>query len=219
MRCDPDARWRLVLRAEAEPSNAIDAACWRHVKRHEDNLEMERAIEIFKEPFERERFQPWLLAGATEEDINARVGVNVQTTKNYKHLFFDVTVFRDELEKQLWVAKYEGSPEGMAYLQKAVLHGVEAVAHVMGAVCTLDPNTVIEQSMKDAYFRSQALRGAKLSSPEINMAHSLMKTAIEHAQLLSKHKPANLHDIMLRLKNRELTHTADDIASIAEILH
>jgi hypothetical protein len=180
---------------------------------------IDRAKEIYDEEFERERLQPWLLAGAEDHDIYQRTGLPIEVTRAYRHLFFDVSVFRDMFDKQLWVHRYQGTPEGLAYLQTAALYGVEAIAHMMGAPVKLDPHAVVEQSMRETFFRGQALRFARLNSPETATAHSLLRTAVEQSQLLTKTRPANITDIMFKLKNREMTIQVEDASLEGEILH
>lgn len=225
MRRRPDHRWLAIATAAAEPEHAVEAACWRHVRQLEMSPTIDRALEIYEEEFERERLQPWLLAGAEDRDIQERTGLSIDITRAYRHLFFDVTVFRDMFEKQLWVHRYsapggaEGTEVGQAYLQKALLHGVEAIAHTMGAPCKLDPQQVVEASMRDLFYRGQAIRHARLNSPETAAAHSLLKTAVEHSQLMNKTRPANITDIMFKLKSRDMTVGAEDIELHGEILH
>lgn len=219
MRSRPDQRWLAVKASSTEPPQPIEATCWRHVHQIELSPAVDRAKEIYDEQFERERLQPWLIAGADDRDIWERTGLPTEVTRVYRHLFFDVSVFRDMFDKQLWVHRYQGTAEGMAYLQKAVLYGIEAVAHVMGAVVKLDPNLVVEASMRETFFRGQALRHAKLGSLEGAAAHSLLKSAVENSQLLTKTRPANITDIMFKLKSREMTLSVEDVQSDGEILH
>lgn len=219
MRRSPDDRWHAVKAAIAEPEHPIEASGWRHLHQLELVPTIDRALEIYEEPFERERLQPWLIAGADDKDIQERVGLPTATTKTYRHLFFDISVFRDQLEKQLWVAKYAGTPEGQAFLQKAVLFGVEAVAHVLGAPSKLEPATVVEQAMRDLYFRGQAIRSARLSSPDTAAAYQLLKGAVDTSQLMNKTRPANITDVMIKLKSREMTQNVEDVELHGEILH
>jgi hypothetical protein len=215
----PDHRWLNVKSSPAEPVHPVESACWRHLHKLEMVPVIDRALEIYEETFERERLQPWLLAGAEDRDIQDRTGLPIEITRAYRHLFFDVSVFRDMFDKQLWVHRYQGTPEGLAYLQKAVIYGVEAIAHVMGAPVKLDPHNVVEQSMRETFFRGQALRYAKLGSPEAAAASSLLKAAVDSSQLMTKTRPANITDIMFKLKNREMTVSVEDVELEGEILH
>jgi hypothetical protein len=219
VRYRPDHRWVAVKAATAEPPQPIEAACWRHVRQLEMSPAIDRAKEIYDEEFERERLQPWLIAGAEDRDIYERTELPPEVIRAYRHLFFDVSVFRDMFDKQLWVHRYQGTPEGLAYLQKAVLYGVEAVAHVMGAAVKLDPGYVVEASMRETFFRGQALRHSKLGSVDAAAAHSLLKSAVENSQLLTKTRPANITDIMFKLKSREMTVSVDDVQLGGGILH
>ena len=219
MRRRPDERWMAVQAAIAEPSHPIEAACWRHVNQVEMSPSIDRALEIYLEQFERERLQPWILAGATDLDIEERVGLPRDTVRAYQHLFFNVGMFRDMLDKQLWVARYDGTAEGMAFLQKAVLEGLESVAHVMGAQVKIDPAAMMENAARDLYFRGQAIKYARVASADAAAAHSMLKSAVEFAREQTKSRPPNITDVMMRLKNRDMTQRVEDVAPHEEILH
>lgn len=219
MRRSPDERWFAVKAAIAEPPHPIERACWRHVQQVEMSPEVDRALEIYLEEFERERLQPWILAGATDDDVEERIGLPRATTGAYRHLFFNTALFRDALDKQLWVHNYQGTAEGKAFLLKAVLEGLEAVAHVMGAPVKLDPGQIIERAAQDLFFRGQALKYARVSSPDAAAAHSMLRSAVEYAQHQTKVRPPNITDVLMRLKNRDMTQHVEDVIPHGEILH
>jgi hypothetical protein len=223
MRREPDERFHATVTAQLEPAHPVEAKFWRCSRNLETCEHVARALEIYGDMFERERLQPWILAGATNDDIARRVGVHPEMVETYRHLFFNMTMFRDLLEKQRWVSMYERRPgatrEGALYLQKAMLHGVEAVAHVMGAPVELDPGHVIDSAMRDSFFRGLAARDAKLTSNEAAAAHGFLKTAIGIANEQAKVKPPGVNDILIRIKNRDDTKPLSVVQADAEILH
>lgn len=224
MRREPDERYHVAVAAQLEPEHPIEAKLWRCLRKLETCPHMARAIEIYGDQFERERLQPWFMAGAETADIAERTGLHPDTLDAYRHLCFNITLFRDLLEKQRWVANYEArrssTREGALYLQKALFHGVEAVAHVMGAPSRLDPGHVLDQVMRDTFFRGLAMRDAKLTGAEATAAHGLLKTAIGLATEAAKTKPPGVNDILIRIKNRDLTQPATVVeTSAGEILH
>lgn len=223
MRREPDERYHAVRTATAEPAHPVEAKLWRHLNGVETCPHTARALEIYLDAYERERLQPWLLAGAMADDIAERVGLHPETTEAYQHLFFNLRVFRDLLDKQRWVARYEGragaSREGALYLQKAMLHGVEAVAHVMGAPSKLEPGHVLDCAMRDMFFRGLAVRDARLTSTEAAAARNLLKDAVALAEQQAKIKPPGVNDILIRIKTRDLTQPAEVVQATGEILH
>lgn len=224
MRREPDERFHVTVAAQLEPAHPIEARLWRCSRGLESCEHIARALEIYNDVFERERMQPWILAGAESADIAERIGVHPDMVEAYRHLFFNMDVFRDLLEKQRWVALYEqnrpgATREGALYLQKAMLHGVEAVAHVLGAPSKLEPGQVLDSAMRDTYFRGLAARDAKLTSNEAAAAHGFLKTAIALATEQAKVRPPGVSDILIRIKNRDMTQPLAAVQADAEILH
>lgn len=223
MRREPDERFHVTVAAQLEPTHPIEARLWRCTRNLETCEHITRALEIYSDLFERERLQPWILAGAQDEDVCERTGVHPDMVGAYRHLFFNMSVFRDLLEKQRWVALYGERPgatrQGALYLQKAMLHGIEAVAHVLGAPSKLDPGHVLDIAMRDTFFRGLAARDAKLTSNEAAAAHGFLKTAVALANEQVKVKPPGVGDILIRIKNRDMTQPLADVQATAEILH
>jgi len=219
VRRSPDSRWKFVADARMEPEHPIESACWRHVNDVEASATIERTVEIYNEQFERERLQPWILAGASDSAIRDRVGVPTDVTRAYRHLFFDVSAFRDELEKRLWVAKYQGSADGKAFLQQAVVLDVEAVAYAMGLPAHMDPTKVLESAMSEQYFRGMALRYARLGSTEATACASMLRGAASQASELMAVRPATTTDALFKLVTRDTTKNVEDLAPHGEILH
>lgn len=221
MRREPDERYHAAIRSRAEPDHPIESLLWRCARGLDSSDHMTRAIEVYGDQFERERLQPWILAGAEDNLIVDRVGLHPEMLTAYKHLCFNVSLFRDLLDKQRWVNGYEQRPgstrEGALYLRKALLHGVEAVAHVMGAPCRIEPNDVLEHAMRDTYFRGLALRDARLTGAEAVAAHGMLKTATALAQEQAKVRPPGVNDILIRIKHRDLTQSLDNMTE--EIFH
>lgn len=223
MRREPDERYRVTMAAQAEPAHPHEKLLWRCARGLEQSEVMARAIEIYADNYERERLQPWILATEDDRDIAARNGTHVDMIEMYRHLCFNPSVFRDRFEKLRWVNNYErragATPEGAMYLRKAVLHGVEAIAHLMGAPVKLEPARVLEQSMQDTHFRSLALRDSRITSAEASAAHQLVKTAVGVAEQLGRVKPPDIGDVLLKLKHRELTQPIEVVNAAGEILH
>lgn len=223
MRREPDERHRAALAAQLEPEHPVEAKLWRCSRGLETCEHMARALEIYGDLFERERLQPWIIADATSEDISERVGLSIETVQAYRHLFFNTSMFRDLLDKQRWVANYEQRPnttrEGALFLQKALLHGVEAVAQVMGAKCKLDPSDVLNTAMRDLFFRGLTVRDAKLTSTDAAAARGMLKDAVALAQEQAKVTPPGVNDILIRIKNRDDTKPLAAVQADAEILH
>lgn len=217
----PDDRYRAALRAPAEPVNPHEAALWRLLRQGVATDAIVRVVDAYEDEFERELLQAWIIAGATDEDLNSRLGVALEMIAPYRHLCCNPLVFRDKLELLRWVRGYQGTREGRMLLERAMhLDGVEAVAHLCGLPTNLDAAHVNEQVMRETYFRGVGtLRSSNIASAEAAAAHAHLKTATAAALATQKRGAPNLKEALLKLKNRDLTYKVDEIVPRGEIMN
>jgi hypothetical protein len=219
----PDSRYLAVMRMAEEPKQEHEQALWRHLNGVVFSDVMERVVDLYEDPFfEREQVQAWIIAGAEDTRIHQDIGVSLAVLPAFRHLCCNLSNFRDRLELLRWVRNYEGSPLGRAMLAVAThFDGVEALAHHSGRESKLSASHVQEQTMREAYFRSmRTLRMNTLNSTEGSAAHSMLKTAMNAAALVSDGGTGgNLSDLLAKLKFRELTHEAGAAVPREEIVH
>lgn len=219
----PDHRYRAVDHASEAPAHPIERALWELLHRIGTDLSVARAGEIYFDVGQREVLQGWIVAGATDAQVETIARVPTAVTAAFRHLFFDVAIFRDDLELLSWVNSYEkngGTPFGGELLRNAIMHGVDYLRWTFGrGEMDLDPNTVIKRAMTDAYFRGRMNRGHALSSKEAAAAHGFLKTAASLATQLGKTGAPNVNDIIIKLKHRDMTEKVEDVAVKEQILH
>jgi hypothetical protein len=183
------------------------------------------ALEIFAEPFEREIFQAWLLARASDQDIEKWLRVPPDVTQVYRYLFFDVDVFRDELDLLAWVREFETEKKGTAYgaqlLRDAVQGGVEKLCWIFGHnTFVIDAEIVKQRTMTDMYIRSLAGRGHGAASKEAQAALAHGNAALKAAQIVGHATPSDVQAFLLKLRYRELTEPVTAmVEKKEEILH
>lgn len=217
---NPDNRYRSVKAATERPEHVLDAALWDLLHRGATaNKTVMHAHEIWANPYEREIMQAFLLAGADDALLDTHLRLPPSVTQAYRHLFFDRNMFRDELDVMSWVRDYQGTPEGTKLLHSAMENGVEVVAWICGYHIALDAQTVQQRIMLDSFARSRSHRGNSLSSKEVAVAHSLMKTAASQAEKLSKRgSGAGLNELILKLRHRDMTSPVNEIPK-DDLLH
>ena len=217
----PDDRLRAALRAQAVPTHPYEAAVW-NLQNHNiaDDATM-RVVDVFDDNFECEQLQAWIVAGASNEVINQYLGMSLDMLEPYRHLCCNVNAFRDKLEMLRWIHMYNGSRAGKLMLERAVHYdGLKTLIHLLGQPTELDPNHVVEQVMRESYFRGLGtMRATSLSSAEATAAHQLMKTATANAAAAQKRGAPNMAETLLKLKHREVTWHVEDIELHGEILH
>lgn len=230
---NPDNRFRYVAscigRGEV-PEYPIEKALFDYLSTGTtDHVDVNYAREIAENQYEKEILNAFLLSGATDEQLFEHLKIPVKVVATYRHLYFDVTQFRDELDIFSWVREQEVQKGSGTYevelLRQAVLGGVEAMLWIYSRNSQgLDPKEVLENILADAYFRSKMNRSAPITSKIAKEAHTYMNTAIKAGDLLVKHnltqnQVSNTSDMMLKLGHRELTHSFTEIPNKDDLLH
>lgn len=179
------------------------------------------AHDIYESMMQREIMQAWLISGATDKDVNNWLRVPEEVTQAYRHLFFDVDIFRDELDILAWISEYEqeghGTALGVQLLQTAYAEGVDKMAHLYGrGKAEVDPVKVQTVAMTEMYHRGRAHRGASLSSREASAAHNFMTSAVKIAQVLGNKTAPDLSGLRLKLRFNDQTEPVNDAAERGE---
>lgn len=223
---NPDRRLRAVVAAAVQPEHRLEAALWRLLRNQPcDNEDVEYAYELHSTTVTRQVLQAWLVAGASDENIHRWLGVTADVLAAYRHLFFDVLVFRDRLDLLAWIEERRDDPNMSPYalqlLHIAFQGGVEPLAfQFSGGQFAVDPQRALEQMMTEAYFRSQAGRGCSVGSKEAQAALAQMNAATKAAQLAGKKGGPDVQQLLLKLRYRELTTPVDQtVAAEDNILH
>lgn len=222
---NPDQCYRAVVEATEPPEHVYERGLWNALRSEPvKDPNVSWALEIFSTPFEREIFQAWLLARATEDDIEKWLRVPPEVTRVYTHLFFNVDIFRDELDLLSWVQEFEEERRGSAYgvklLRDAVQSGMEKLCWIFGRNdYVVDPDRVKQRAMTDLYLRSLAGRGHGVTSREAAAALAHSNAALKAAQLVEQTSAPDAQAFLLKLRYREMTEPVTKTAETNEILH
>jgi hypothetical protein len=218
----PHARYLATRSAAEPPEHPYERAVWNVVHEYEADEGVARALEIYLSEPERETLTAWFIARASDAELAQHLRLSEEVTKPYRHLFFDVNVFRDELDVIRWVREYEktGTDYGAKLVQNAQMFGVDYLAwlHSRGAL-TLDPDTVQRNIMADSYFRGRQSRNFPLGSKEATMALQFMGTAYKAAQTIGQTKGPDMKGLLIKLRYRDETQPVTEVLKTEEILH
>lgn len=222
-RREPAHRFLAVSSAKNPPSHPLEKALHALLNKGGTDAIVAYAHEVYTTPFEREVMQAFIVSGADDALIQQTLGVPLEVTQAYRHLFCDVTVFRDRLDLLRWAREYEtsgGSKEGAALLKTATMQGPKALAWVYGqGTVEVEPQDVLKHAMADAYFRGATNRDYKLSTKEANVTHALMASAVKIATALDKAKPQNGNALAIKLRYREMTTPVGEGTPAVDLLH
>lgn len=222
----PEHRFLAVSRCKQEPAEPLEAALWHLMCGETTTMQsVEWAFDIYKEQREREILQACLVARASEVEISNVLRVPPEVTRAFRHLFFDIEAFRDELHLLTWIDDYAIGREGTAYgaqlLRTAVTAGFDGLRWMFGrGKTTIDAQDVLQRVMTDAYFRGAINNGQGVDSGQAKAAHSLLKTAAGIAANLSRRAPAKgVNDVLFKLLHRDDTTPITDVRPEDQPLH
>ena len=206
------------------PEHIYDRKMWDALQGISSDAHIVWALEIYNSMYEREILQAWLLARAGDADIEKWLRVPPDVTRIYRHLFFNVDAFRDELDLLSWVNEYEaekkGTPYGAQLLRDAVQGGLEKLCWIFGHnMFVIDPELVKQRAMTDMYIRSLAGRGHGITSKEARAALDFSNSALRAAQIVGRTSIPDAQAFLLKLRYREMTEAVTATALTDEILH
>ena len=217
-RRNPDYTSRAVLHAPNPPEHILEAALWNiahNVQPFDPHVLW--AYEIHAEVAEREVLQAFLITRASDVEINAVLRVPVLVLQAYRHLFFNLDAFRDELHILSWIRAYEegrrGTEHGAQLLRHARMMGFKGLQWIYNHTeVVVEPGDVQRQVMTDAFFRGQSHRMYAINSDEAKAALALSKTALTVANTLSK-KPdtQGVNALAIKLRHREMTTPVEEV--------
>lgn len=223
----PDKRsFTIKQRYEAklplEGTSPIDAAYYDVLaKGVTDNASVTHACEIAANEYETEILNAFMLAGATDQQLETHFRIPQDVSRAYRHLFFDPSHFRDELDVYSWVREQESakdvSQHAISLLKQALSTGVDGLLWVYSRVKTpVDPSAVIQDVLMHAYMRAKQHRAADIKSAAGKEAHTHMGTAMKAASMLIQHAATasgnsnGVSDLLIKLGHRELTTSVDE---------
>lgn len=220
-RRNPDHRAAYVARAKEQPEHVVEASLWRLYRGLPADDVVARAVEI-EQSRARDCVRGWLLATTQDDEISRRTQISKGVIGAYRHLFFDVTVFRDHFDLIDW-ARQIGEAQGVSsettqYIRWAIMYGVEAIAYMSGLPVNLDPATVQSQAMTDGHFKALMGREASLDSGIAREALKHQQMAVAQAATIAKKSPGT-ESVAIKLKHREMTSSIEVIDKTTEVLH
>lgn len=186
------------------------------------------ANEIYEDPYKSEVLEAFLLAEATPEQIEKALRVPVRVTEAYKTLFFDRSVFRDELDAEAYAQSYPDTTKeqkwGGDLKRSALVLGVDYLVYRFGRKTDdLDIAGALKTMIQNAFMLSKATKLNPLNSDSAREARQWMTTGIKAMEAYVKVKPAteNTDDAFsIALENIErATNEAKSGINKADIVH
>ena len=172
--------------------------------------DVEYARDLWEEKEHRAALDAFLLARVALPQIAEVLEISIDTVAAYAHLYMDVTVFRNKLERRSYAMRYGDDKYASELVRTAVVAGAEYLLWTFDEKHdTLEPATVVRRAMVDGYFRGLAHRGNGITTDVTREAHRWMQFGVSNAQSLEKLDPRTARsaheELSIAIKGRELT--------------
>ena len=185
------------------------------------------AYDKYRSTLTRAILNSFLLANTTYDIIREATGIPMPVLAEYQRYFFDVTVFRDKMERIEFVeqeCRYCAPQEAM-FLKAAIQNGPDYLVWVLNGKPKHHPRDVIEHHMMEGYFRSQAHRGTEITSDVALQAHRWSQTSHRAASDLQRLDPRDDQDALAELQlkltteDKTINQETEDAPRPEDILH
>lgn len=155
------------------------------------SVEVADALDIYESPY-RHVLNALLLIKTPDNVVVEGLGMSDATLTAYKHLFFDVSVFRHVFAARTYVnaLQDDGTPEFSAY-HYALTEGPLALIsrYRVGDGPPLDPLIVAADMMREFTLRAREHRGASLNSKIAQNSLRSARNAVDSAVALRGMQP------------------------------
>lgn len=223
----PDSR-AVALAEGTTPNGPLEEGLVALLQGKEAPVEVSYAKDIYEDPYKSEVLEAFLLAEAPPELIAKTLRVPVAVTQAYGALFFNRSVFRDELDVEAYAQNYPDTTKEQKWGRElklgALTLGIDYLTYRFGKKSDdLDIAGSLRTMIQNAYMLSKAVRMNPMNSDSAREARQWAATAVKAMEAYVKVKPAteNTDDAFtIALENIErATNEAKSGISKADIVH
>lgn len=174
MSTQPDHIYRAISAAvdkKARPkTKGVQQDLYELLATGKGSATLQRCHDIYSHEFKRETLEALFLVGTTPEEIHAILKVPTAVSELYLQLFFDPTVFEDELDVIDYAKTTPATTFGGELKQFAVDLGKECLkTRLARGKYVVDPEVILDSVRSTAFMMTQVAR--------INRADSSMSNA------------------------------------------
>jgi hypothetical protein len=179
------------------------------------------AYDIFTHEFKREVMESFLLCGATPSEINEILGVSSDITEAYIGLFFDTSVFENQLDNLDYAYEYKTSTFGSTLKRFAVDLGKECLKVRMSHGTYVVDTGIVQKSVRStAYLMAQLAHVNPADSSIANAALRWAQVGLKAVADDVKEESGGVADLQFALETRnETTDEEKSGIPVDEILH
>lgn len=192
------------------PAGKLEQALYLLLQGNATDELVERAHDIYTHEFKREVLEAFLLVGTTAAEIRDIIRVAEAVTETYSYLFFDISVFADDLDIINYAYTYRASKFGRELKRFAIDLGRECLKiRVARGGYNIDANITQQGIRSTAFLMSQLVRVNQVDSGLANAALRWAQVGLRATnESESKDADAALAQLKMALETREETTNA-----------
>lgn len=190
----PRHRYEAVLSAvktsSPSPVGEHEEALYNYVSSKGASSQIvEYAYDLYLNTQHRAVIDAFILSDADRPTVSNVLGIPVSVLMVYEYLFFDVSTFRNRLEKITYASNYDGDPYAAELLKTGIMVGPAYLIWTYGGTNPVETRDVVRHTMVDAFYRGMSHKGNSLTSGVARESQKWWATAIKNAEILEKMDP------------------------------
>lgn len=140
---------------------------------------------IFLDRMLKSTLEAFLLASSENLEVSKALGMTPEEVNTYRTLFFDTSIFRNDLEIIAFLRSLADDEETKELYRLAYNQGFEALRwHFCRDKGNVSPDEVLQTLMLDAYHRARSHRGLSINSKTAQQALKHASLALQCARTI-----------------------------------
>lgn len=205
----------------AEPRDTREAELRNLLRGETVDAGVTRAYDIYTHTYKREILESFLLVGTDAREIDQILRITPAITEVYTHLFFDTTVFEDELDRIEYAHGYARNEFGSEMKKFAIELGRESLkVRVSRGTYVLPPTAVQNEIRSTAFILAQRAKINPIDSEVSKEAFRWAQLALKASIGIDTNDVHDIERLQIALDTRDET-TNEERSGIepATILH
>jgi len=209
MKLAPNHRFVHVREAFEKKTTLTDEkeiALLQFLEGKSKNETVARAYDINLRLYKREVMESALLAGVSPKEIDAILKIPPAITELYAHLFFDLKVFEDELDKIEYGHTYTATEFGASWKKYAVTNGKASMLIRMSrGSAKISPAEIQNDIRTTAYMQALSAKNNPVDSETTKNAYRWAQLALKAALEGDEDTTSDVEELMMALDTEDET--------------
>jgi len=197
---------RTAIDSEERPAGKLETELYNFLQGNSADATLTRAYDIYTHTYKREVMESFLLVDVSAEEIEKILGIPSEVTVVYQHLFFDSSVFEDELDRIEYAYSYTRNDYGTELKKYAVDLGKESLKIRMSRGSYTISSAIVQGDIRaTAYMIAQRAKTCKLTSEEAKETLRWAQLALKASTEGEEKETASIEEIGMALEEKDET--------------